>query len=798
MRAYLLFVLLALATQAAVAVPSLKVVNGTFILPFRESVCLEMHGVEFWRFGFLVFALLFSLLTVVSISSYRFIVCFHVPFPPHPNPLAAYRFVDVDVTHQAPAARGRVDASAATTSLSSYEVAVFDVHFNQPVFFRGLPLPDLNTFLGQHHNHHHILDDSVQLICDHPPSSTGAQDRQNGTKKTVVSSDPFAPSHTADPRVYLVPLAAATKTRFQWLRALAEPSNALMTGAPLPSQQHRGANVGAISSYVNWNRVSFAVLLRSWVSSSSSSGSSSAILNPSAAAATSMEELVKETSSLNSLHNALLGASERERFKAAVTPSSAFRASLLERVHLEGVAHMIRTGQCKISFLPPHDVMHKHTPSPVSTAASPASEKPVRSNGVGVGLGGGVDSIVPPSAKVRRATAFATRRGVPFAGDVLLLPEHNTNDNNNNNQQNNNDTNAHTNPNVAAAAAATATKIGAGVASFHAHREHHHLLHQHDSDLAFLAESVDIQGQVSIPFLSILLSPIVDFVKEQVIRRSPDYIKWRMRTDMFKRLLQQVISTEIMNGVQDNDFNLSILTEMRAQARREMGAEDDTSMPRFQQVKTGVGAHMTVNSMLKAGDNPDPSMLKPDGCLPNPIIHHLIETMTKILSISITEKIVIDQHDHIANIIAPSLLEYVLPTITDSLPNSVIPMVAMTLQYTIPPIVKRLTPLLVIKHVTTAITDTLTRGVVHVLAPTLSHTLRDAARIEPICYYCYYVDPRYCYICPQNRPVPASSQAHLDLYTIDYFVDYYTDYYADFYTGKTPLSSSAVEQKEEE
>jgi len=186
----------------------------------------------------------------------------------------------------------------------------------------------------------------------------------------------------------------------------------------------------------------------------------------------------------------------------------------------------------------------------------------------------------------------------------------------------------------------------------------------------------------------------------------------------------------------------------------------------------------------------DPTKTYPDGCLTKPIIFHLIEVMTKTLPVSVTEKIVIEEHDALANIIAPSLVEYLAPTLGEAIPNAVVPMVATVLQYTVPPIVKHVVPRLVIQHTTTALTNTLTRGVVHVLAPTLSHTLRDAARVEPVCYYCYYVDPRYCYVCPHNRPLPQSAQAHLDLYTIDYFVDYYTDYYSDFYTGKKPLESA--------
>lgn len=76
------------------------------------------------------------------------------------------------------------------------------------------------------------------------------------------------------------------------------------------------------------------------------------------------------------------------------------------------------------------------------------------------------------------------------------------------------------------------------------------------------------------------------------------------------------------------------------------------------------------------------------------------------------------------------------------------------------------------------------------LTPTLAHTLRDAANVEPVCYYCYYVDPRYCYICPRNRPLPQSAQAALDLYTVDFYVDFYTDYFADYFTGLKPLTSA--------
>lgn len=48
---------------------------------------------------------------------------------------------------------------------SSYEVAVFDIYFDQPVYYRGLSLVDVGHFVSQHHLNHRVLDHVVQLQC---------------------------------------------------------------------------------------------------------------------------------------------------------------------------------------------------------------------------------------------------------------------------------------------------------------------------------------------------------------------------------------------------------------------------------------------------------------------------------------------------------------------------------------------------------------------------------------------------------------------------------------------------------
>ena len=783
----------------------------------------------------------------------------------HFTPAANYQLVDVDVTHQAPPTRGRI-ASSTTMSLSSFEVALFEVSFDQPAYYKGLPLPDLNTFLAQHHNHHHIIDDAVRLVCDAPgapasaaPAAAAAATAGRRAPPLVVSTDRFAQGHTAEASIHLVPLASAARSRYQWLRPLSESGLAQGTaGGP------------QVSGYVNWNRVTFALLLRSWVSQDPSATATAAATSTSAStmAASSMSELVQETSSIASIHKAMMHAAPGERWShsssgdgratdsasvstspSASSVNSYTRAQMLERVHVD--PKLITSGACRLVFTEPH-VVRRSAPtagpatySPSSAAEAEAAAAAAASAGVGGATTAAAAAAAAASSTVSGrdvSAAYSTRRGVPFAGVIPLLP-HGTAAPAPGRQPARTGTTTSASGDVVVGVATSSLPLRGGS------RPHHHMVHQHDTELAFLAESVDIQGKTSIPFLSILLGPMVDFVKEQIVRRSPDYIKWRMRTDFQLRLIQQVISTELFNGVTDNDSNLSILAELSSHARKEMSGDGKDPLKgdsgigarhRFMQHKVGTGGFLSIDHMMSTSvagrqqarmaaegaltstatakarqaarasaqarasarvrsrsraiagvtDNPDPTMLRPDGCLPNPIIHHLIETITKIVSVSASEKVIRHEHDAIASIVGPSLLAYVRPTLQETLPNSIIPMVSMTLQFTIPPIVKRLVPMLVIKHVTTAVTNTLTRGVVHVLAPTLSHTLRDAARIEPICYYCYYVDPRYCYICPKNRPIPESSQAHLDLYTVDYFVNYYTDYYADFYTGKTPLASA--------
>lgn len=709
--------------------------------------------------------------------------------------------MDADVTHQAQGSRAQTLGGDAVATHSSYEVALFNIHFDQPAFFKGIPLPDLATFLSQQHSHHRIFDDAVRLICEAPTETSSTTPP---TKPTVVSTDPMALPHSLGDDVYLVPLDAGYRSRYQWLRAVAETNTLEPT-------------VG----YVNWNRISFALLTRSWVGKKApprqpSNGAGSL---GSDATSSTMAQLIRETSGMSQIHDSLsntfnpkigkrhrrgkqgdgqIDESDDESMDSinsnANNGGGVERHKLIQRTHFD--PSLLRKGLCRLEFLPPHTPQLRIT-APISSASSSPS---------------------PSSPSSSLTASFTTRKGIPFAGSVKLQPLSPIPSSSASSSPSPSPSTSQLNTTSPSSTSSSLISYAEGIPS----SGRVHLVHEHDNELSFLAHSVDIHGQSStgIPFLSILLSPIVDFIKEQIGRRTPDYIKWRIRTDLFKRLVQQVVSSELFNTVADNDHHLSILTELRSQATKEMtdshhyndntgtasgGMSSKAQGPnefdryRFSQIKTGIGSYMTLNQMMKTEggvSNPDQTMLKPDGCLTNPIIHHMIITLSRVLPVTITEKVVTDQHDAVANIIAPSLLEYLVPTIIDSLPNSVVPMVAMTLNYAIPPIVKRLVPLQVIKHVTTAVTDTITRGVVHIVAPTLSHTLRDAARIEPVCYYCYYVDPRYCYICPKNRPLPASSQAHIDLYTIDFFVDYYTDYYADFYTGKKPLTSAAVKQAE--
>ena len=185
----------------------------------------------------------------------------------------------------------------------------------------------------------------------------------------------------------------------------------------------------------------------------------------------------------------------------------------------------------------------------------------------------------------------------------------------------------------------------------------------------------------------------------------------------------------------------------------------------------------------------DRTLLKPDGCLSLPIIDYLIKSLTNVVSVSSTERLVTESHELIAGLIAPSLLDFLIPELQQALARTSFPLTNTALQQVVPMMVKRLAPQSILKYTTPALTDALVRGVTHVVVPTLSHTLTDASKTEPLCYYCHYIDPRYCYLCPKNRPVPKSSQSALHLYTIDNYVSYYSDHYADFYKGDEPLTS---------
>jgi hypothetical protein len=380
------------------------------------------------------------------------------------------------------------------------------------------------------------------------------------------------------------------------------------------------------------------------------------------------------------------------------------------------------------------------------------------------------------------------------------------------------------------------------------------------------------------------MAPLVSYMSEYVTSRAPEYVKHRIKSDLYRRVVQVVVSSEMFNGHKFHDSHLKYITEFNAgdagnipqlkankptqvegfflQQEQTLQASQaqPQSQPRARAPRAAAPEPLYVEvdsagapyrapgrnfvlhpaptmvdaagrrsplphahpaaggSFLDLGDGPaepaaggaaaggggaqaqakpgvakviiaDRTHMRPDGCLTLPLVNYLIKSLTNVVPVSSMERIVNESHELIAGLIAPSLLDFVTPELQKAIPRAVFPMTTTIVQQTVPVIVKRLAPASIIKYSAAALTDTLVRGVAHVVVPTLSHTLSDASKTEPLCYYCHYVDPRYCYLCPKNRPVPKSSQMSLHLYTIDQFVDYYTDYYADVFRGDTPLTS---------
>lgn len=734
-----------------------------------------------------------------------------------PAPAVTWRIADVDVSPPASSSLSPL----AHAPPASYEVALLDVVFDRPVFYRGLALPDLEAFLADAHSNHRVLGDLLRLRCERPPSANNNINaaHSNHANVTLLSTDPRAAAHTGGQAHYLVPLAAAPASKFPWLRALSGLAAHAAPAAPAAAALAAADGAGLHSrGPVNWSRLTLAVLLTSWQQQHA----------PAAPAMTPASAFAAGGSGLG----------------AAVSGSRALRAQPLRRQWLS--ASLLEGGHCQIEFpsaapVVPVTASSSSSSGARSAAASAASaagaSARLQARAAGTAVAAGAFPLSGGLAALRRrrlaATSAATEAPVSASGGG----------------------GAHSSFLEVGAATGMGATTGAGVG------------------LSLLTASA-----VGVPFLSTLLAPITSFIQENVARRVPEFVKFRIKTDLTKRAVQAAVSSQLHGGADGDEVAepVSALMELRARATDEL-AGDDARYSHARPQRTAVGsttmslaqylasplaadadegavvdgfwagaealreglrgdfeslmevdaaaeararARMKAHaqgqaqagfpkmdggmgapppgSMVSAWNKPgapqgepgDRTMMKPDGCVVKGLTATIIHTVSSLVTIGVTQALVANTQHTLTSGISPEQVAHIIPELVEALPRALIPLCTAAMNFIVPATVKRLVPPLVVKHSTAALTDTLTRGLVHVLAPTLSHTLRDAGRTEPVCYYCHHVDPRYCYLCPRDRPVPQSVQGHLDLYTVDFFADYYSDYYADYYNGRQPLASA--------
>lgn len=747
---------------------------------------------------------------------------------------ATYRVVNVDVTHKAPIRPGPLDKEPRHT-FSSYSVAIIDVYFNQPLFYRGLSILDVADFVSKQHTHHRIFDDMVQLECrdtdvrsksssssprsrvsiigSSPPpmsarylmdtASSSRNSRNSSSSSNITNSNSNSTNNNINsnsnigagtegkeetllvPDVYLVPLVSARTSRFQWLRALhGEVDNVF-------ARTH--------SDYVEWNRVSFALLL-----SSSSTAALRDVRNPmsveseaestvnyeqrhSQEAMERVRQMVKETELLAEQVERNGTVLSNEQMNDFAKGSAAKTTGKVEKqgrsTHVFFPATMLQ--RCSVDFNGGrYDMVERDeqvTQKKETGASEPKQtdarhqhqEKEGKHNSKKKNDDEEVEEFGDNVAGAHYP--LTNRRGEPFTGKLPLHRSTHRSDSDNNPEEDN-----------------------------------YHLVHQHDDELSFIAESEDVQGRsslvASVGIPGFLMDPVVEFVGETIIPRIADFVKNKLLNKFMPQFVKSLVSEDFFFGSfiefgEGQDEMTSPLLEIRSLAKQELQTSTAPRSFRFREALDLASAalfeknaatftldlkgHKVYNSLRIQSLH-----LAPNGAMTKKMIEEISASITPPLSLSIANQVVEDNHFPIEEKLTRELKPYLIARLRDSVPKQVIPMVLTALKENVPKLVHEVVPEKVADAISTAVSNTITRGLVHVLAPTLAHTLRDASHIEPLCYYCYYVDPRYCYVCPQSHPVPASAQSYLDLYIIDFFVDYYTDYYADKFNGKEPLTSN--------
>jgi len=677
-----------------------------------------------------------------------------------------YRIADVDVSppeswnplfHEPP---------------SSYEVLLVDVIFDQPVFYRGAPLPDLEEFIATAHDNHRVFGDVFRLACNASATSPAI----------TLSSDPRSPAHTGAPLQYLVPLAAAPASKFPWLRALA---GLAAHGAPgaLPAAAMRSQPGLHTRGPVNWSRVTLATLLTSW-------HPDNAPASPAAAAVVSLP---------------------RHAFSPAPASSSAARSLRVSALRRSALSiELLTAGRCTLVLPAPASPARGLTSraAPLVPVAgtwalrgglaaqrrrlilASSSTRAEELEAVSAAATGSVfmeaDSSSGALARSGLSLMSSTAVGIPFLSTLLAPITSFIQENTVRRAPEFMKFRIKTDFTKRAAQSAISTELYGG------------------------SDGNDAAAEPIAALMELRTRATAEFAGEEFkySRTRPQ----KTSTGKFLSIAQYLASPESLHddfsplfeaaaalreGVR-NDFGslLEMQQHARATAKAKLRARAKAGFPAEDADVAPAPPMDLLQNWVEPGQPDEPekkgdrTQMTPDGCVALSLTATIIHTVTNLVTIGVIQSLVANTQHSIAAEISPSQIETVVPELIEALPRAVIPMVTAALQVSVPAAVKRLVPPLVVKHSAAALTDTLTRGLVHVLAPTLSHTLRDAGRVEPVCYYCHHVDPRYCYLCPRDRPVPQSVQGHLDLHTVDFMADYYSDYYADYYNGRQPLASA--------